>query len=200
MVGAKSIWPTWATNLAVIFVSGIIGLIALQSLRYVDHKKQAKSERPAVPSRRAHVVVTKIEFSPLGPKGFVNVWHRNDGDLDAQIKGSVSVIFPKPPKDAKELEEMTDTFFNQMLQAKPWEGAPKLSMPPHTDPQFVSAPTIPPKPELMPQILNGELLVIVLGRFAYTDETQVEHHTDYCAFVQKNVHPVFYCQQHNEAP
>lgn len=151
-------------------------------------------------AKRAHLIVSKVEFSPIGTNGYVNVWQKNDGDLDAKAKASITVLFPKVQQDDETEGRMEDTFFAQMLQQKAFQTAPVLSMPPHADPKYSSAPTAPPQRELLPQLLNGQFMVLVMGRFVYTDGTNHERHTDFCAFIQQNPHPVFYCQRHNEAP
>jgi len=48
MGGTKSTLPTWATNVVVVGLCGMVGFLTLQSLRYVDGKKELKEHAKSV--------------------------------------------------------------------------------------------------------------------------------------------------------
>src|SRR5437660_818883 len=58
MWGAKSTLSPWVSTVTVICISGVIGLLALQSFRYVDRKTEQKerSEKPTDSVKTQHPV------------------------------------------------------------------------------------------------------------------------------------------------
>ncbi len=67
MWGTKSTLPVWASNLAVIFMSGAIGFLALQSLRYVGKKREQKERKPTVTAKISSRVVGRLYTRVVAP-------------------------------------------------------------------------------------------------------------------------------------
>lgn len=153
------------------------------------------------PPIRAHLRVYRYDVSPPqnGNAPYFNIYVRNDGDMDGDMKVGGSIFYVSGPMpESKKRGEFEDKAFDAMLKKEPWKDAPTLQAP--FKAETYSSPVFPnADPDTAKKLQTGDILALLTGRIVSADKAG-EHHTDYCLMVQKYQRPFFMCQRHNEAP
>src|SRR5260370_10820748 len=153
------------------------------------------------PSKRPHLMVYRYDVSPPlnGNPAYFNVWIRNDGELDTEMRGSGNLnLFVVPAPSPQKQREFEEQAFEAMLKTEAYKSAPPLQVAAKNETN-VSAVIPPTDAQTSVKLQTGAVSVLLNGRFVYTDK-KTERHTDYCLYVQRFQRPFFMCQHHNEAP
>jgi hypothetical protein len=151
--------------------------------------------------KRAHLMVYRYDISPPlnGNPAYFNVFVRNEGELDGEMRIGGNILFILGPVPSPEQRgKFEDNAFEAMLKTGAYKTAPSLQVPAKNE-TYMSLNVPPADAETYVKLQNGGAAVLLTGRMIYTDKNG-EHHTDFCLLVQKFQRPFIMCQRHNEAP
>jgi hypothetical protein len=154
--------------------------------------------------KRTHLYVSRTQFLldnnlPNLPQNVVDIFFRNDGDMDAHVVEFIKIknapSFSDEDKQRAIENEMFDELVASLAKATDTElKRHEFELAAHGE-QFMSHEIPAPYSSIsrMPDALY------FMGRLTYTDENGA-HHTDFCNYIHNRPEPIFSCKGHNEAP
>ncbi len=197
MWGARFELPIGAKAFLVFVLVGCIGVLAMLSLQYVNKKEIKKAPAP-----RAHIHVTKFEWSVPADEGghaSVKVIFVNDGNAPTtKVKQASKIAYFAPIGDLIAQR----AFENQLLSPEPSVTKEALDAADNQTPVGVDrsfTTDSPPWTKIaIDKFLQGSAVVYIAGTIFYSDE-RATYKTTYCGFVGKDGNMKF-CGMNNQEP